>query len=220
MDWALQDRSCGTSKIVSPTLDSLEKLFQIQIQNLISKRYPDAAGMSEEEFLLYVSPLKNKLAISKRLAGPGLNFVVIIPESFVSIPKQISLLNSGIEPVANRSNSVCNDDMSGLTTPRTPYLAIDVQTKSEVQSGSPRQSLRRLQRAGRCGLTVAEGIAVVLHFPNTLSRSCFDLLGSRSMEDFPYLCRRTNGQIDLGFGDPDDADPRWVAASCYARLAA
>jgi len=218
MDCAPQTRSCSTSEVVSPTLDCLEKLFQTQIQNLISRRYPDAAGMSDEEFLSHVSPLKHKLAISKRLIGLGLHFVVVIPESFVSIPKQISLLNSGIEPLANSSSSAYKWDLSGLKTPRTPYLAIDVQTESGIQSGSPRQSLRRLQRAGRSGLTVAEGIAVVLHFPNMLVRSCIDLLGSRSMEDFPYLCRRINGQAQLGFGDADDGDARWVAASCYARL--
>jgi len=214
-----QGVSYGRFEVVAPTLDSLRRLFQTQIQNLISKRYPDATGMSDGEFLSHVSPLKDKLALSKRLIGPGLYFVVVIPESFVSIPKQISLLSSGIEPLTKAFSPAYIRDLSGLKTPRIPYLAIDIQVESGIQPASPRQSLRRLQRAGRSGLTVVEGIALALHFPRVLVRSCIDLLGSRCMGDFPYLCRGINDKAELGLGDADDADAQWAAASCYARLA-
>ena len=218
MEFKLQGGSCRTPEAVVPTLDSLEKLFQTQIQNLMCKGYPDAAGMSDAEFLSYVSPLKDKLPLSKQLSGPDLHFVIVVPESFVSIPKQISLLNSGSESFTKPFRYAYIADVSGVKTPRRPYFAIDVRLESGTYA-SPRKSLQRLQRAGRSGLTIVEGIAVILHFPNVLVRCCIDLLGSRHRADFPYFCQGTNGQPELGFGDADDADPQWAAASCYARVA-
>jgi hypothetical protein len=219
----LQCEACNTFQRAAAPVNSPEEIFETQIQNLAFRRYPDAAGMSEREFLSHVSPLKKKLVLSKQLIEEGAYYcLIVIPESFVSIPKQFSLLTCGIESFTKSFDPVCIRELrelSEIKAPRMPYLAMDLQIESGIESNSPRNSLRRLRRAGRSGLTVVEGIALVLHFPSALVRSGIDLLGCRHKGDFPYVYRGADGQARLGFGDAEDADPQWAAASCRSRLA-
>ena len=47
-------------KKLSP--EQLTQEFDLQVENLLKKRYPKSAGMSEETFLKHILPLKGRLS--------------------------------------------------------------------------------------------------------------------------------------------------------------
>jgi hypothetical protein len=60
------------------------------------------------------------------------------------------------------------------------YLAYDVDRGADLRNFSPEEGLTKIVAADRSPLTIAEGIALVTHFPATLEKNhCFQLAGSR-----------------------------------------
>src|SRR3990172_10165618 len=76
--------------------EQLKEEFDCQVENLLQIGYPEAAGLSVEDFLKHIEPLKNKvehLAVPEKDFENGrLPFVIVIKSSLVETGKAMLLV--------------------------------------------------------------------------------------------------------------------------------
>lgn len=185
--------------------------FDQQVKTLLDKGYPEAAGMEKDQFLGYVNPLRDKFEIGD---------LIVIPERLVSIPKQMSMVKLNGKTGYTYLNLGVLTQADGVETPNAPYLIRDVENGAAMRNTSPDNCVKQFKKQGRFGLTTEEGIAIVIHKPETLSDHYIDLPGSRyGSDDVPSLWLY-DGRPGLGCGWADGARSWWGSASCGSRIRA
>lgn len=160
--------------------------FNRQASNLLRKGYPQAVGVSEYLFLLYIQPLKEKLRelASRRFEEGRIPFVLVVKKEMVNLEKMISL--TGIEGESGASyleSDVLNEFVpaDGIEIPSSNiYLMIDVRKKdtstADARAGN---SLAKIIKEERFPLTLEEGIALLTHHPEILKERNILLAGSK-----------------------------------------
>lgn len=165
--------------------------FDIQLQTLLAKGYPEILGISEREFRTKLEPLKAKLpAQIKSLEDGYLPFVIVVNSPPLSAEKALSLVDfkgrSGIEKMypskpENFSTIASVEIPEGLA-----YLLLDIDRGAEFLNITPAEALKTIQARGRTPFTITEGIAVLIQHPEFLKKNnCFSLLASRYFTDTP-----------------------------------
>lgn len=162
--------------------------FDRQVTNLLEKKYPEMAGINQDTFLELLVPLRSHVdTLTTLVEDSSIPFVLIVTEKLLSseqIMSQISI---------NGKNGVINmfpcqpSDFSPLPELSLPnqaiYLLLDISTGREYLNVPPKQALESILAAHRTPLTIAEGLALLTHFPEILTDSthynAFQLLGSR-----------------------------------------
>jgi hypothetical protein len=202
------------------------KEFDRQVNNLIQKGYPEAAGLTEESFLKYVEPLKKKTgglsAPENDLEKGNLPFVIVIKSVLIPIEKMMALIEregeagiismSPVEPSSFKSIEEVNIPKSGA------YLIIDIDRGKETLNVRPNDALKIIRKINRSPLTIEEGIAILIHHPDFLMKNnCFSLLASRRGDKRVPALWLSGAKPKLGWcwaGNPHT----WLgSASCASR---
>lgn len=177
------------SPIAPATEDPFDAVaeFDRQLAVLIAKGYPALAGVPVEEFVSWLAPLRAKIVGPAAPAAPTparVPFVLVVPTAVVPAERSMPLTSLNGKPgfvdrtAADIERFVPIEELA--IPPGSAYLAFDVDRGGETLDVRPNDALPTITAQGRSPLTVAEGIALITHFPETLAKNnCFSLLGSR-----------------------------------------
>jgi hypothetical protein len=203
-----------------------EKEFEQQINNLIDKNYHYFAGLTEEKFRELLEPLRQKAAtleIPNKILEGRLPFVIVISSHLVPIEKMMSAVDRhGKAGFINLTPATPADfkPIDEVTIPKSAaYLLIDIDRGKETLNIPPEQALEIIKKQARSPLTIDEGIAILIHYPDFLQKNnCFSLLASRRGDKrIPALWLSEN-RPKLGWcwnGNPHT----WLgSASCKRRV--
>jgi hypothetical protein len=200
--------------------------FERQVDTLLRKAYPQAAGMSEAEFLRQIEPLRARAAeLEDAAQAERIPFVIVIQHELVAAESAITLVErqgkagfSVIEPSDLRGFH----PIEAVTLPAgSTYLLVDVDTGSATRNVTPNEALKLLQTEQRTPLTIDEGIALITHYPEAVRKNHgFSLLGSRCGDRRVTALWISENRPKLGWcwaGNPHS----WLgSASAAARIGA
>ncbi len=147
--------------------------FDRQVRNLLDKGYPALAGMDEEAFTALLEPLR-EFAVEP--------FLLVVTRELVPIEAAVPLLTiSGRPGIIDRHYAPGDLERFVAPEPLPPaYLVFDVERGEEYCGAVPDDAMAAIAARGRIPLTIEEGIALVLHHPETLEKNkCFSLGASR-----------------------------------------
>ncbi len=162
--------------------------FDRQVQTLVDKGYPALAGMELDAFRDLVLPLRQVVLDRKadlmRPTKSQVPFVLVITKELVPPTAAMPLteLSDRIGFVTDGFDDV--DQFAPIESVEIPaggaYILFDVDRGAEYLDVRPNDALRTITGAGRTPLTVDEGIAFLVQFPDSLEKNnCFSLLASR-----------------------------------------
>ncbi len=200
--------------------------FDRQVDTLIRKGYPAAAGLAENEFLAHIGPLRARLADlvlpSQEMEG-RLPFVIVIKRELVAVEKAMSLVERDGKKGIISMYPVKPADFKPIDRVTVPdslaYLLMDIDRGDETINVTPDDALEEIKKQGRSPVTIEEGIAVVTHYPEFLKKNrCFSLPGSRCGDRRVTAIWISEGRPRLGWcwaGNPHT----WLgSASCRTRF--
>lgn len=199
--------------------------FDRQVQNLLDKGYPKAAGISEEDFKKLLDPLKDKLSdhedLELDIENGKVPFVIVFKSELVDSEKAMELLEwqgkNGFAKLYPHSSK----DYSPIESVNIPeeqvYFLIDINRGSEYLNIRPEDALKDIQAKGNSPLTIDEGIALVTQFPEILIKNhCFSLAGSRmGNQTVPAIWINAQKQANLGWCW--DRNPHTWLGSAYCK---
>jgi hypothetical protein len=207
----------------------MEKEFDRQVENLLHKGYPETTGLTKEEFLKYVLPLKEKVVGEKlpeaNLEKGILPFVIVVTSELIPADQMMAKVERDGKPGITKLFPHEPTDFAPIESvqvPKTPvYLLIDIDRGKEFLNIRPEDAFKTIQKAGRSPLTIDEGISIVTQFPDFLIKNnCFSLLASRHTGDqrVPAIWINSHKQPNLGWCW--DRNPHtWLgSASCAKRM--
>ncbi len=209
--------------------EKVEQEFDRQVENLLQKGHPKTAGLTDEEFLKYIEPLKNnigELSLSQIDLEKGyLPFVIVIRSILVPTENaMLHVLRAGKEGVTklypHEPKDFAVTDAINIPSSKA-YLLIDIDRGKETLNIPPQDALKIILKEDRLPLTIDEGVAIITHFPEFLQKNnCFSLLASRHSGDqrVPAIWINREKKANLGWcwnGNPHT----WLgSASCKRRL--
>lgn len=204
----------------------LNKSFDEQVENLLQKQYAQAAGLTERAFMQHLEPLRacvGELIWEDTGEQAPIPFVIVIRSELLAADKAMQL----VERSDKKGFTVLEADdlrkfeaLESLQIPSAlAYLLIDVDTGQATRNRSPDEALKIIKDENRSPLTIAEGIALVTHYPDVLKKNNgFSLLGSRCGDRRVTALWISSGQPKLGWcwaGNPHT----WLgSASCGRRI--
>jgi Family of unknown function (DUF5701) len=162
--------------------------FDRQIDVLLDKGYPRAAGVTPGVFAKHLMPLRD--VVAGLGGGDGtpeegrLPFVIVVTSDLVPADQAISM----VEREGRQGFSVLGADdlarfrpIEGVTLPDgSAYVITDVETGKDTFNVRPNDAIGMIEGSGRSPLTVDEGIALVTQHPEAVApNGGFSLLGSR-----------------------------------------
>jgi hypothetical protein len=211
--------------------------FDRQVANLLRLGYPALAGMTEERFRGLLAPLRAEAA-ARAAAQPTraptageatagtVPLLVVVSTTLVPAERTLPLTT-----LAGRTSpghaAFDPDDLARfapaeLIAPPVPdhpvYLITGVQRGEEFCNVTPDDAVPAIVERGRSPLTIAEGVALITHYPTVLVKNrCFSLAGSRCGDRRVPALWISKGAPKLGWcwaGNPHT----WLGtASCGAR---
>ncbi|HZQ05458.1 MAG TPA: DUF5701 family protein [Anaerolineae bacterium] len=203
------------------------KEFDRQVENLLQKGYPQAAGISTTEFFERIKPLRARLgnvaAGELDIEKGRLPFVIVVKSNFVPVETAMQLVEWAGKKGFTNLYPVKPEDFQPIADVKIPdgiaYLLVDIDRGKKNLDIAPADALKRIQRANRSPLTIDEGIAVITHYPEFLKKNnCFSLLGSRRGDlRVPALWLSEN-KPKLGWCWNGNSHPWLGSASCAKRV--
>lgn len=217
-------------------MHDLEPEFSRQIQNLVDKGYPKLLGIKEKGFLNQLKPLSKELG-KHQLSNMDIEngiipFVIVVNSERVNGEEAMELTQkdgksgvSKLSPLTSRDFQTIN----GVQLPGTSfYLLINVDRGKDNINKPPAKALTEILAKGNSPLTVNEGIALIIHYPDFLMKNnCFSLLASRHFKPksnspadkrVPAIWINSEKKPNLGWcwdGNPHT----WLgSASCETRI--
>lgn len=204
------------------------KELERQLNSLVQKGYPEAAGMPAEQFLEYVEPLKKKIGEivvlpEEDLEKGQLSFVIVVTNNLVATEKAMSMVEHEGKAGFIRMYPVepgSFKPIDGVYIPnRMAYLLVDIDRGKGTNNIAPRDALKIIQKRERSPLTIDEGIAIITHYPDFLMKNnCFSMLASRRGDKRVPALWISAGRPKLGWcweGNPHT----WLgSASCGSRV--
>lgn len=201
-------------------------MFDAQVQRLIECGLPRATRRTRKELLSWLEPLRTAAArLDLPRASRGrIPWVLVVP-AVAERALPLARPSRGRAFVDLRpSSSEAFVPMDGLPDrDAAPYLLVDVDTGDDLRNVTPEAALARMRRRCRSPLTIEEGVAVLLQWPDLLEeRNAFSLLGSRAGDQrVPALwTSRIAGRVGPRLGWCWDRNPHtWLgSASCATRV--
>jgi hypothetical protein len=204
------------------TAEDLRRRFDRQLDTLLQKGYARTAGLSERAFRRLVAPLKDRLP-EPSAGSRGTPFVVVIDTALVPAEEAMPL----VELAGKRGFTEMEPGdlerfrpIDGRAVPAGPaYLVVELDTGTDTLDVTPDDALELITRQHRSPLTLAEGVALVTHYPELLkTQNCFSMLGSRCGDRRVTAMWISAGRPRLGWcwaGNPHT----WLgSASCAGRV--
>jgi hypothetical protein len=203
------------------------KEFDRQIQNLLQKGYPRLAGVPAEEFTRHIEPLREKIKevgmLQMEPTAGNIPFVIVVKSEWVAGEKamqQVELKDKKGFTVMEADDLKRFSPIEGVILPQgMAYLVVDVDSGKKTLNITPDEAIQTIRQENRSPLTIEEGIALITHHPEILSRNnCFSLLGSRCGDRRVTALWISRGKPKLGWcwaGNPHT----WLgSASCSGRV--
>jgi hypothetical protein len=158
--------------------------FDRQVETLVHRRYPEAAGLGRRAFLNRVEPLRERLPEHGARKSGRIPFVIVVRGDKLRTRDPMgleALRGQGSVNVIEPDELASFSPIEGVQIPdRRAYLLLDVDTGVESLNVTPDDALQRLVRRRRSPLTVDEGLAVLTHYPDILkTHNAFSMLASR-----------------------------------------
>lgn len=189
---------------------ALTQEFNIQLETLLKKGYPEKSKLTKEEFVELVEPLRlvvEKLNVSNiDLENGYLPFVIVIRNQLVSSETAMSLVDKGRKNGITKLFPHQPNDFQIIPEENIPnknvYLLIGIDRGKENINLPPAEALTTIRKNGHHPLTIDEGIAIVTHYPEFLIKNnCFSLLASRHVGDqrVPAIWINANKNPNLGW---------------------
>lgn len=201
----------------------LDRELDRQLDTLLTKGYPQLAGIAPDALTEQVEalrPLLPKVDLSDDAALP---FVVVVGHRLVPTVAAVERIEvkgrGGWTDMADEIDDYLPID--GVELPEVPvYLLADVSTGRETLGVRPADALPVILQGGRTPLTVDEGVALLTQLPGSLTDlNAFQALGSRAGNKRIPSFWMSKGAPRLGWcweGNPHT----WLgAASAATRLA-
>lgn len=207
--------------------EQLSAEFERQVENLVSKGYPDLIGVGAEQWRRQLQPLKAQL--SALVTGePGASdgripFVIVVKSEAVAGAQAMALVELKGKPgctVMEPDEIKAFRPIPSVQVPaQTAYLLVDIDTGRATLNVTPDDALKLIEQGSRSPLTIDEGIALVTHHPDILRKhNYFSLLGSRCGDRRVTALWVSAGRAKLGWcwaGNPHT----WLgSASCARRV--
>jgi hypothetical protein len=203
--------------------------FERQTENLITKGYPTAAGLSTDDFLKYIDPLRARVAECstdiQSVDEGTFPFVIVVQSALVAAADAVRF----VEREQKRAISVMVAEYLSAFKPiaevRVPddlaYLLIDVDAGKNSLNVTPDAAVATILAEKRSPLTIDEGIALVTQYPEAVKKNHgFSLAGSRRGDRRVAAWWISKGAPKLGWcwaGNPHT----WLGtASCGGRVGA
>lgn len=213
---------------MNPKLDEkVQSEFNRQVATLLDKGYPQLAGISIAEFLDQVRPLEKVLPELVVSPASRIPLLIVVKSVLVTAEAAMPLVEAnGAQGTVNMVPVLPRDfnPIAGLVIPKANvYLLADVDTGQATLNVRPEDALKIITRENRFPLTLEEGVALAVQFPQALTDkqnfNCFQMPGSRRAGD------QRIPSIWLSYGKPrlgwcwDRNVHTWLgSASCGARF--
>jgi len=149
--------------------------------------YFKLANMSIEKFTALLDPLRSRLVNIGTAPDGHIPFVIVIKGSVVPPEKVMPMVVINKVQGEVRMTPFTSEDFSvidKLAIPKSQaYLLVDIDSGQKTLNVTPHNALAMIDNEKRHPLTIDEGIALLLHFPEILTDkkkyNCFSTLGSR-----------------------------------------
>lgn len=208
---------------------SAEAEFDRQVRTLLDLDYPALAGMSSTEFTQLLDPLHKAVLAPATSMSPPTNarvpFAIVVDTSLVPADRSMPLTRyrgkpgfadfepndlKGFEPIA------------ALSVPTDPvYLVFDIDREKESLNTTPDDATAAITAKGRTPITIAEGIAFITHFPESLEKNnCFHTAGSRRADQRVPALWISRNRPKLGWCWARNRHAWLGIASCSGRVGA
>jgi hypothetical protein len=166
--------------------DTLEIEFDRQVVNLIEKGYPELAGMTGEAFLKLVEPLRENLKDIKK-SNDMFPFVIVVKSELVLPEKAMPLVSAKQKKGKVDMTPVDSTYFKQIKTveipPSSVYLLVDIDTGKSTLNVTPDDALKVINQDERTPLTIDEGVALMIQFPDVIiTQNAFSMLASRSAD--------------------------------------
>lgn len=206
----------------------MENEFDRQVKNFLEKEYPKLAGISEDDFIKAVEPLRRHIAQlpeSKVDLEKGyLPFVIVVngliePEKKMSAVKRNGV--SGVTILRPHSSKEFNTISEEVIPVSKAYLLVGIDRGKQNINLPPNEAMGIIRSEKRHPLTIEEGVAIVTQYPDFLMKNnCFSLLASRTGSDQRVPAIWINAKKEPNLGWCWDGNPHtWLgSASCDNRI--
>lgn len=171
--------------------------FDAQLTRLVDLGYPKLMGLGQAEFVSALRPLAESLPLARRDAtalatdddGDGSDgrvpFVVVIAAPRAQVESTLPLIERRSLQAIERLYPHTPASFSAIDSVALPdgdaYLLTDVDRGAETINVTPNDAYESIAARGRTPLTIAEGVALLTHFPEFLQpNNCFSMLASRA----------------------------------------
>lgn len=209
--------------------EQIQQEFDRQVENLLQKKYPEAAGLSADRFLEHITPLKqmtNQInALEMDLKQGYLPFVIVISSNLVPTETAMSLVEREGKPGVTKLYPHEPTDFQAIDGVGIPdgiaYLMMNIDRGKGSINLPPCEAMQLITKADRSPLTIDEGLALITQFPEFLMKNnCFSLLASRHRGDKRVPAIWINGKKQANLGWCWDGNPHtWLgSASCDTRM--
>lgn len=207
-------------------MNTLNRIFDRQIATLLEKDCLGLLGMNERTLLAHCERLRRRLhAVASGpldLAAGRIPFVLVVATRDANIASLMERVRrEGQHGLVSMRPAKPADfvPLPSLRLPQSPlYLLGGFERGDRYRNMTPENALRSIRRAGRAPLTLEEGVAILLHYPEVLVKNhCFSLPGSRRDDQRVPALWLSEGRPKLGWCW--DRNPHtWLgSASCRRR---
>jgi len=186
-----------------------EELFNEQVRQIIERNFHTIAGLSQDDFMArFIEPLRpvlEKSPVETGNRGTRIPFLLVVPHNIVPLSYQLERIRERI----NRKHleyiikPEWFENAAGILTPEEPYLIMDVETGRAMTNIAPAKCVEKFNHEGRSALTIAEGLALITHYPEVLDSHWLDLPGSVLIHKCAGKDARERGMmasLPAGFG--------------------
>jgi hypothetical protein len=158
-----------------------------QVETLVRLGYPAMLAMSDDAFTESVASLHEHVPAAATAYEPRAGrepFVLVINSPRAPTAQTLPLIRrDGRAPVEKLYPKLPTDftTIPQVDVPASAaYLLLDVDRGASLLDMAPDNAYAAIAQAGRSPLTIAEGVALLTHFPEVLQpNNCFSLLASR-----------------------------------------
>jgi len=171
-----------------PLIDHTSLEFDRQVETLIARDVHGACRMSKRSFLSLVNqlrPIAEKLPAKKCDPSSGkLPFVIVIKREKAPIDETMTRVVRAGKSGHVSMSPVEPDQFATIDRVTIPggdaYLLLDIDRGAETLNVRPEDAMKIILKKRRSPLTIEEGVAIVLLYPDFLQKNnCYSLLASR-----------------------------------------